>query len=124
MPQPNNKPPNRVAFLLFGWGTGVPSVAPHTVGVAELGSHFASKAMGARSREPRAKIFARSANILVFPKRCGVRFAYPRAERVELARKRQAVGIFSQRANILVPRQSRGGIRFAFCEQGDGSSLT
>jgi len=23
-----------------GWGTGVPSVAPHTVGVAELGSHL------------------------------------------------------------------------------------
>ena len=61
----NNKPPNRVAFLLFGWGTGVPSVAPHTVGVAELGSHFASKAMGARSREPRAKIFAQRANTLV-----------------------------------------------------------
>ena len=43
---------------------------------AELGSHFASKAMGARSREPRAKIFARSANILVFAKRCGIRFAF------------------------------------------------
>ena len=32
--------------------------------------------MGARSHEPRAKIFARSANILVFAKRCGVRFAF------------------------------------------------
>ena len=28
-------------------------------------------------------------------KRRGIRFAYPRAERVELARKRQAVGIFA-----------------------------
>ena len=46
-------------------GTGVPSVAPHTEGVAELGSHFASKAMGARSQEPRAKIFAQRANTLV-----------------------------------------------------------
>ena len=43
---------------------------------AELGSHFASKAMGACSREPRAKIFARSANILVFTKRRRNRFAF------------------------------------------------
>ena len=47
-------------------------------------------------------------------RRCsGIRFAYPRAERVELARKRQAVGIFAQRANTLVPAKRRR-IRFAF----------
>ena len=35
-------------------------------------------------------------------KRRGIRFGFPRAERVELARKRQAVGIFARSANILV----------------------
>ena len=45
--------------------------------------------------------------------RYGIRFAYPRAERVGLARKRQAVGIFAQRANILVFAK-RCGVRFAF----------
>ncbi len=34
----NAKDANRRPFCV-GWGTGVPSVAPHTVGVAELGSH-------------------------------------------------------------------------------------
>ena len=47
-----------------------------TLRVAELGSHFASKAMGARSREPRAKIFAQRANTLVLAKRRRIRFAF------------------------------------------------
>ena len=34
----NAKDANRRPFCV-GWGTGVPSVAPRTVGVAELGSH-------------------------------------------------------------------------------------
>lgn len=34
----NAKDAGRRPFCV-GWGTGVPSVAPHTVGVAELGSH-------------------------------------------------------------------------------------
>ena len=45
--------------------------------------------------------------------RYGIRFAYPRAERVELARKRQAVGIFARSANILVFAK-RCGVRFAY----------
>ena len=57
-------------------------------GVAELGSHFASKAMGARSREPRAKIFAQRANTLVLAKRCGIRFAFEPKAVGELAHQR------------------------------------
>ena len=34
--------------------------------------------------------------------RYGIRFGFPRAERVELASPRQAVGIFARSANILV----------------------
>ena len=36
---------NRRPFCV-GWGTGVPSVAPRTVGVAELGSHSSVSAVG------------------------------------------------------------------------------
>ena len=73
-----------------GWGTGVPSVAPHTVGVAELGSHSSRKPSGSSLTSGSAKN----------PRFC------------------------EAKTSILVPMQSRGGIRFAFCEQGDGSSLT
>ena len=55
MPQPKKQGSIRsLVFLL------VARIRPSsaTLRVAELGSHFASKAMGARSREPRAKIFA------------------------------------------------------------------
>ena len=75
---------------------------------------FCEQGDGSSLTRAASKNLRTSANILVFAKRCGVGFAYPRAERVELARKRQAVGIFAQRANILVPRQSRSRIRFAF----------
>ena len=55
---------------------GASHLAPQGKAAADLGSHFASKAMGARSREPRAKIFARSANTLVPAKRRRIRFAF------------------------------------------------
>ncbi len=54
----NAKDANRRPFCV-GWGTGVPSVAPRTVGVAELGSHSSRKPTGARSREGRRRILAK-----------------------------------------------------------------
>ena len=53
----NAKDANRRPFCV-GWGTGVPSVAPHTEGVAELGSHSSRKPKGAGSREARRRILA------------------------------------------------------------------
>ncbi|MBR2926414.1 MAG: hypothetical protein IKC31_02410, partial [Clostridia bacterium] len=51
-------------------------------------------------------------------KRRGMRFAYPRAERVELARKRQAVGIFAEgeypSAAAKKRQSSTEGCRFYF----------
>ena len=76
MPQPKEKTDSIESVFSFGRSIGASRLAPQGVAVAELGSHFASKAMGARSQEPRAKIFAQRANILVFAKRCGVRFAF------------------------------------------------
>ena len=38
--------------FFVGWGTGVPSVAPHTEGVAELGSHSPRAAVGERLGAP------------------------------------------------------------------------
>ena len=43
----NPKDAGRRPFCV-GWGTGVPSVAPHTVGVAESGSHSPLGARQAR----------------------------------------------------------------------------
>ena len=79
-----------------------------------MGSHFASKAMGARSREPRAKIFARSANILVFAQRRGIRFAFaalfvgafcerPRANAVRPYGQTHSVRITERSGVTLVP---------------------
>ena len=51
------------AVLFFRSGRGIED--SHHSSRSERGSHFASKAMGARSREPRAKIFAQRANTLV-----------------------------------------------------------
>ena len=76
---------------------------------AELGSHFASKAMGARSREPRAKIFAQRANTLV-PRqsRSGIRFAFEPKTVGELAHQRLGEES-SPKASTLVPKtDSRG----------------
>ena len=71
----NAKDADRRPFCV-GWGTNASKRCYATRSVVELGSHFASKAMGARSREPRAKIFTRSVNTLVPAKRRGIRFAF------------------------------------------------
>ena len=53
-----------------------------------------------------------SSKLALRVKRRRIRFGFPRAERVELARKRQAVGIFARSANILAQcsKICRGGV--------------
>ena len=69
---------------------GASRLAPQGVAVAELGSHFVSKAMGARSQEPRAKIFA----IGEIPELANARVRIPHPKIEELALQAQGVGIF------------------------------
>ena len=58
MPQPKEKTDSIESVFSFGRSIGASRLAPQGVAVAELGSHFASKAMGARSREARRRILA------------------------------------------------------------------
>ena len=51
-------PPKQKKALRGFFVLADPRVEPPRANGANRGSHFASKAMGARSREPRAKIFA------------------------------------------------------------------
>ena len=73
-----------------------PHVEPNLAQRARLGSHFASKATGARSGSPRAKIFAEGEIPVAVLPFCACHTTHPRA-----------------------PRE----IGFAFCEQSDLSSL-
>jgi hypothetical protein len=45
-----NKPPDRVAFLLFGWSIGASRLAPQYKAAAESGFHFHEYVVGAQSK--------------------------------------------------------------------------
>ena len=80
MPQPNNKPPKRVAFLLFGWGTNASKRCYATRSVVELGSHSSRKPSGSSLTSGSAKnprfCEAKTSTLVPRQSRSEIRFAF------------------------------------------------